>query len=512
MPPSAFERSVHAATAGRPATGMAPGGDRAPRSPTLFGAMVSRAFVRLAGWTEQAGRGALYISLLLVAFQAVRLPGNIGSVADPFLLFSLLCAVFLSFRGQNFNARSFMVHGIGLLLVLAGVLVATVARATDEVESYLNLSKFVFTTTGTFFACTILIRRRAQLKTALGCWVISAALSSVVALLQLWWGDAVVGYADQSWGRMPGLSANPNGLGAVAGMAVAPALSLAAASQRSARVLWIALALTCLLGVVISASRAGAIVAAVGFLIWVAFYARVNKELTLLLAGCCLVGAALAIFYYVQFAGGEAVTDRLASATDPYADGAVASRLYQYEAVLRDAVDHPILGTGLAKRDAEVHGNEIHNTFLMLLKAGGLLSFFGIMMIFGDLLRQGWQAYGRAHTNESRVLIVGLLLATVGLILTATAGPVLYQRMLWIPGALLFATVSVVDRRHRGARSRGAPHSRRKHSSRTEAAQSAPATPTNSARRRRRRSSETPDGSGSPARSQRSAERGLRER
>jgi len=65
-----------------------------------------------------------------------------------------------------------------------------------------------------------------------------------------------------------------------------------------------------------------------------------------------------------------------------------------------------------------------------------LLALLGIVVFIGDLMRKGLQSYARAR---SKVIALGLFTAVVGLVLAGMAGPVLYQREVWVPAGLLLA-------------------------------------------------------------------------
>ena len=165
------------------------------------------------------------------------------------------------------------------------------------------------------------------------------------------------------------------------------------------------------------------------------------------------MGAAIATYVYADLGGRPNVSDRLAdAATAPYDEAPVVARLEQYSAVLRDA---SFLGTGLAKEESAVHGFEIHNMFLMLLHAGGLLSFLGILVIVADLARQGIFFYWSIQESERKILGISLTLGVFGLVLSSMAGPVLYQRKEWVPAALLFALMALGRRRRSSADSHG---------------------------------------------------------
>jgi O-antigen ligase len=410
---------------------------RPPRS--LLGLLIRRFFAGAAARVAPVGRLFLYVGLLLVALTALRLPGGMGAIADAFLLASMVCALLMLVQGRPLRFGLLKTHLIGLGLVIAGVVIATLMGTSDDWESLLQLGKFIFATTATVVACMVLLERRSQLETALACWVVSAAVVSLAAMLQAATGDQVfVG----KWGRAKGLTTNVNHLGAVAGMALGGALCLAALSDRLKRGFWLLTALLCIFGVIASASRAGAIIglASVGF--WGAMFYRLNRELTILVVGCCLAGAALASFMFVQIWDGKDVSTRLASAADPYADGAVASRLYQFEDALRESFQNPLIGTGLARSELQVGNHVIHNTFLMMFRSGGLLALMGVVIILGDLIRKGLVTYDQAESLKSKGLAVGLLTGVIGLILDALVEPVLYQRMYWVPSALLLALLA----------------------------------------------------------------------
>lgn len=437
---------------------LATGGGR-----TLLGMLLGRGLSTVRGWIAPLGRSSLYGGLVLVALPALRLPGEMGSVADVFLLISVVCAFLLLMLDHTLKIGVLKIHAIGVGLVVSGVLIGTIAESTDDLLSLTKLAKFLFATTATIVACMVLLKRRQHVKAALGCWVVSAAITSLVGVLQAGLGDLLV--SDQNfWGRAPGLSGNPNGLGAVAGMAIAGGLTLAAISHRVRSVLWLVATLLCVFGVVVAASRAGAIVAVVTLVIWGAMFYRLQREFAVLVVGCCLIGAAVAGIVYVQAWGGQDLSERFASTIDPKAHGNVGGRLDQYEATLEDALKSPLVGVGLADREADVYGIEVHNTFLMLLRAGGLLSLAGIIVVLGDLAWKGFSTYAQRRDSDYGALAAGLLPGIVGLALDGMAGPVLFQREVWIPAALLVAVIVRADRSREAravARPRGIPRSGR---------------------------------------------------
>ena len=248
---------------------------------------------------------------------------------------------------------------------------------------------------------------------------------------------------------MPGLSQSPNGLGAVTGLAVAPALSLAFVGKRFYRAFWITMLLICLTGLALSASRIGALTALGTLALWVIYHYRLDKGFAIVLSLMTLVGGALAVYSYAEFGGGQSVANRLSAATEPYDDGPASERLYQYSTTLQEAWQRPIIGTGLAKEDMDIAGLDVHNMFLLFLRAGGLLSILGILIIVVDLLKKGSNLFSHAKRRDSKSIAVALFASVVGLVIISLTEPLSFHRMIWAPVALVFPFYASVS--HRGS-------------------------------------------------------------
>jgi hypothetical protein len=149
----------------------------------------------------------------------------------------MVCALVVMAQGQVLWIGLLKVHAVGVALVIGGVAIGTLARSTDEAQSLLVLAKFLFATTATIVTCMVLLVRRRHLKIALGCWVVSAAITSAAALLPHLLGDML--FIDAPARRAEGLTPEANHLGAVAGMAIGGALCLAVLSDRLTRAFWL---------------------------------------------------------------------------------------------------------------------------------------------------------------------------------------------------------------------------------------------------------------------------------
>jgi hypothetical protein len=410
---------------------------KAPRS--LLMVLFSRAALRSAALADRLGRIVLYAGLLVVGFTGLRAFGDAMTVADPFLLVSLLCALIAVFYRGTVNFGLFKAHLIGLALIVVGVAIAAVYRSSEEWASLLNLAKFIFSTTCLFFACSVLVRRPGHLRIALGIWVASACITALVGVLQAWLDPSAIVYQDVQGRRMTGLSGSPNHLGVIAGIAVAPALSLAAMSRGPAQAGWLLAAVLAASGVLVSASRTGAVAAAGSFALWVLLNYRLRREFTLFAAGCCLVGIVAIGFLHVEWWGGMNVVSRLETAATPTADSNVEWRLAQYDAVIRRSLQNPLVGFGLAGDQSGVYGQLVHSMYFRVLHGGGILALAGLLIVLGDLSYRGAKTYLSPIGYETKALAVACTSGVVALMLAGLTDTWLYQRAVWVPAALLFA-------------------------------------------------------------------------
>jgi O-antigen ligase len=403
----------------------------------LLGTLLSRGLAWLTGFADRAGRLALYGGLVLVALTDLRLPSNVGGVADAFLGLSLLCACFVAARARRFHIEALQVHLIGAFLFVVGIAISTTQTHQDTPQNLLNLGKFVFTTTLLFFTCAVLIKRRRQVGVALGCWVVSAVLTSAVAILQILVGATILG-VEAPDSRMVGLTTNPNHLGAVAALAMVGALSLTMRASGGGRLLWLVALTFCLSGILLSASRTGAVTALGALCVWLILHFSMKKGPTIIIAGLSLGAAAVIGYLFVAVGGGESLVDRLSKSTGPDADSAVEGRLFQYDLVLYESLKSPFVGVGLAEDDADVAG-PIHNLFLRAFYGGGIFALIGIVLIVVDVVYKSWKLFVSTSTYDTKLVALGLLAGVIGIVLAGMTEPVLYQRQVWIPAALAMA-------------------------------------------------------------------------
>ena len=315
----------------------------------------------------------------------------------------------------------------------------------DTLQNILNLSKFLFTTTLLFFACVVLLKHRHQVRLALNFWVLSIVLTSLVAILQAVLGGPLFGVDTARTSRMAGLTTNPNHLGAIAGMGMIGALSLAVRAQS----IGFCGCSRCHMCVGLSFRlRTGAMVAAGSLCIWLVVHFRLRRDATLMIAGISLAAAAVAGYLFVTIGGGLSVADKLSSALDPEANLAVRARLNQYDLVLYKSLKSPLVGMGLAEKDASAYGI-IHNMFLRAFYGGGIISLVGLMIIIGDLLFKSYRTFDRTQTYDTQVVALCTFAGVIGMVLAGMTEPILYQRQVWVPAALALALWTLQHQRHR---------------------------------------------------------------
>lgn len=217
--------------------------------------------------------------------------------------------------------------------------------------------------------------------------------------------------------RWTGLSTQPNYFGQAALLSCTLLIALAAAVRTRHRWMVTAAALVCVLGVVLSGSRAATVVLAV-VVVCIPFVERVGK-VTIAVAGS-VVCAALAAVFVLPSSGANSALGRLAGL-----GGSSQSDLARTQGLhggLDDFFKHPFLGNGMT---TDILYN-IHNGPLEVAVSIGLFGLVGYLLVLFSFIR---------------LLLTDLPLRRLGYPALAFLGfgatvPGLYDRSVWLVVAL----------------------------------------------------------------------------
>lgn len=247
---------------------------------------------------------------------------------------------------------------------------------------------------------------RRQLHRLAGAYVLGQTLSLVVALLE---GKAEVG-------RYTGLAAHPNyfAIGGLVAVALSPYLYSTSLSRH--RWIWAALGLVAFWSVYISGSR-GALLAVLALAV---VYPLIERS--------SMTGYLLMVVTFMSLPFLRVIAD---NASDESALGRLLGKSASVEG--SDETRRQTLAGGWERfLHSPVWGNgfeqnlEIHNVFLQVLVAVGVIGFVAWAMIMSSLLLP---LFG---THPDRMLSYATL-AYLGIALTE---PVVWDRIIWLPMAL----------------------------------------------------------------------------
>lgn len=260
-------------------------------------------------------------------------------------------------------------------------------KLTAEATTYVSIVLF-------YFLVSFVIAETPSLKILLWGLVIGGATTALPAVL----GFQQAG----TGGRFTGLSGQENLLGAdmAAVIPIAAAL-LFTARSRVVRLVLVGLLLVATAGLLASLSRT-AFVAGIGMWgLWVVRSGRIDTIRYVIPAA--MFGAALVLL------APEAAVDRVESFTNPQrrmADGSIQSRVHQIEFSFKAIASSPLIGVGMlnfplwaqGQPGGRVIGHVVHNSYLGVLVAQGLLGFIPYVMI----LLMAWIQYGEAWRGARR--------------------------------------------------------------------------------------------------------------
>lgn len=326
----------------------------------------------------------------------------------------------------------------GIVLFTIGGLTASIGAAAP-VESVVEVAKFAYLTVVWFWLGTVLLREPGQVRLAVLCWLISAAVTGAAAIIQFAWGPVLPGLPPADT-RMTGFADHMNDLGGLSAIALIPALALTVRGgplRRQAPAY--ALSLLIGAGLVLSGSVGGLFAAAAGGLIWVAF-SRLDARLVIWLF---VVMAGVFVIYSVHqdarlLSPAERARRVLGPSDDPGAT--LWTRLETSRAAWQVIRVNPFAGAGLDRADrTTTTGDEVHNMLLNAWFVAGLTGLVGMVLVVVSVGLQGRAAVVEARSREEWTLALALLVAFIVFLGFAMGAPILYKRIGWVTAALILA-------------------------------------------------------------------------
>ena len=309
---------------------------------------------------------------------------------------------------------------MGLAAIVAGGCLGT-AFAADPLSSARTLALLGLST-----APILLVARwapdLATLQVYAWCWIAGAVVSGLSGLL----GDG-----DAS-GRPAGLMAHPNQLAMVAAMGLGLALAFVVWAPGRAR--WMATGASTVLIVTIvrTGSRAGLVAAAVVTVVIAvrmrgAFSKAIPRRRIAIafVAIAALVTVVLAATEVHPLGRHNAVKRSLGDPTSVASDH---QRLSSLESELQGIADRPMTGSGF--EDAPT----VHNVYVQLLAAGGLLGLLGFLLVGATTLRAGL----RSEVSDPRQVITSAFVSGyAAYLVVGTVQNFLWDRYLWLHAAVI---------------------------------------------------------------------------
>ena len=394
-------------------------------------------------------RRLYYGGVLMVGLLTLRAGGQV-TLSDVLFLFSFLlaCMEFVVLRRRVPIRLPFLLL-IGIALFSVGGFLSSF-ESLQALKSIAVIARLVFLTVFWFWLGTVVLRKEAHVRKAIGFWVASAAICGGGAVVQYLVGD-VIPNASFDGGRATGFAQQPNDLGGITAIAFVPALMLASRPGASlvARGWSYAALLLIAAGLVLSASVGALLAAAAAVVVWLALQ-RTSIHVLRALAVLALT------LVVVSALGGPQPLARLNSVTDStYLAGAgtqlgsAEQRIGTYRAAIARIEENPFVGVGLDLRSItrpfgiESFEYDVHNLVIGLWYKTGLLGLTGILLALLAIFRSGWAAIlGSRSAGESKVAIA-LACSLAGFVVFSMTAPILFTRFGWIASALVLALRAV---------------------------------------------------------------------
>lgn len=319
---------------------------------------------------------------------------------------------------------------VGIALFVVGGVISTIQNSHHQIASLAIVARVFYLIGAWLWAGGVAFRTPRHIRTAMGCWVASAAICGAWALGQKY--GHLPGNLDN--GRFAGLADHVNDLGALCACALVPALSLVYRDRR-----WALAFLGIAIGLLLSESIGAAIAAMVALA-----FGLVARELTKATLVALTVGA-MGIVIAGPLIGSSAIT-RFSTATNSGAQvvsqNTLGTRTRIYADAWRYIESDPLVGKGFDTTGSSIYDSttgqyfQVHNLFLGSWYQGGLLSLVGIVVLITTLGKMGWTA---VSGSVDRLTSLALFSGFIAYVADELSEPSLYKRYSLVPALLIVA-------------------------------------------------------------------------
>lgn len=373
-------------------------------------------------------RACLYAGLLTSCWLQVRFHGV--TLSDALFLLALGMAV-LEWSATRYQGVPLISEPLrlGVLLFVAGGCASTLVESHSRTASLGVILRVLYLIVAWLWVGAISLRTPQHVRTAMKCWVVSAAICGAWTLGQKY-GHLP---GNTAHGRYAGLADHVNDLGALSACALVPGLMLAYRSRA-----WGIAVVGIVVGLIMSQSIGAGIAAmlALAFGLW-------SRELAKPTLIGLAVGAAI-VLLASPFLGGSAIT-RFATATNPnalYGQDTLGSRERIYVAAWHYIEHSPLIGRGFDAVNSSIYDPvtgssfQVHNLFLGTWYEGGILSLVGILLMIYAFGRTAWR---NVLSDVDRLASLAAMAGFVAYVVDELSEPSLYKRYSLVPVLLAVA-------------------------------------------------------------------------
>jgi len=386
-----------------------------------------------------------YLGMLTVTQTVLRKGGF--AVSDWIFLASVVATVVEGRRERQVPGAASRALSVGVVLLLAGGILSS-ANARDPVSSYLQVLKYFYVVCIWLWLGSLTLRNVAQVRTALCCWIISAAISGLAGIAEVVFPFGAAARALAGGGRAIGLTEHANELGMVEAMALLPALVMLGDSRGFLKKLvWAALGLFIVGGLILSVSVSaltGLLVASTLWMIGLSRPTTIKKRYLVTMLVLVITSTGFAIRFQSVHRLPN-IYERLESLRQRSGGGyTVGTRLRTYRAAWERIGNDPFVGVGLDEKSARAADNwEVHNMLLLQWYEGGILSFLGITIIVYAVWSLTWMSLVRSDNYVAFRISLALYLSFIAFFIYAMTTPESRHRDAWLFAALPVAMEAV---------------------------------------------------------------------